>query len=72
VAMLGPVANGGLRLLAPATVMVDGNVSVRLNRPSGDVFVWKKQEVAATEERLRELEKFREQLEGILGLAGKQ
>jgi hypothetical protein len=66
VAMLGPVANGGLRLLAPTTVMVDGNVSVRLKKPSGDVFVWKKKEVAATEERLRELEKFRAELETIL------
>lgn len=66
VAMLGPVANGGLRLLAPATVIVDGNVGVRLKKPGGDVFVWKGKEVAATKERLRELEKFREELEGIL------
>ena len=66
VAMLGPVANGGMRLLAPATVMVDGNVGVRLKKPGGDVFVWKGREVAATEERLRELEKFRSELEAIL------
>lgn len=66
VAMLGTVANGGLRLLAPPTVMVDGNVGVRLKKPGGDVFVWKGKEVTATEERLRELEKFREELEGIL------
>ena len=65
-AVLAPVENGGLRLLAPATVMVDGNLSVRLKRKDGDVFVWKGKEVAATEERLRELEKFREELEGIL------
>jgi len=66
VAVLAPVANGGLKLLAPATVMVDGNFSVRLKRASGDVFVWKKTEVAATEERLRELEGFRTELVGIL------
>ncbi|MGB7848224.1 MAG: hypothetical protein WBL63_21615 [Candidatus Acidiferrum sp.] len=71
-AVLAPVANGGLRLLAPATVMVEGNLSVRLKKPSGDVFVWKKTEVAATEERLRELEKFRAELVGILQMAGKQ
>jgi len=65
-AVLAPVENGGLRLLAPATVMVDGNLSVKLKKASGDVFVWKKTEVAATEERLRELEKFREELVGIL------
>ena len=66
VAMLGPVANGGLRLLAPATVMVDGNVGVRLKKKGGDVFVWKGKEVTATEERLKELAKFRTELEGIL------
>jgi len=71
-AVLAPVENGRLRLLAPATVMVDGNLSVRLKRASGDVFVWKKTEVAATEERLKELEGFREELVGILEMAGKQ
>jgi len=71
-AVLAPVANGGLRLLAPATVMVDGNLGVKLKRKSGDVFVWKQKEVAATEERLAELGKFRDELEGILELAAKQ
>lgn len=65
-AVLAPVENGGLRLLAPATLMVDGNLSVKLKKASRDVFVWKKTEVAATEERLKELEKFREELVGIL------
>ena len=71
-AVLAPVENGGLRLLAPATLMVDGNLSVRLKRAAGDVFVWKKKEVAATAERLKELEAFRAELVGILELAGKQ
>ena len=65
-AVLAPVENGGLRLLAPATVMVDGNLSVKLKRRNGEVFVWKRKEVAATEDRLRELEKFREELVGVL------
>ena len=39
----------GLRLLAPATVMVDGNLSVKLKRENGEVFVWKQKQVAATE-----------------------
>ena len=71
-ALLAPVENGGLKLLAPVTVMVEGNLSVRLKKASGDVFVWKKTEVAATEERLGELEKFRGELVGILEMAGKQ
>ncbi len=65
-AVLAPVENGGLRLLAPATLMVNGNLSVRLKRAAGDVFVWKKTEVAATTERLKELEAFRVELVGIL------
>ena len=72
VAVLAPVENGGLQLLAPATWMVDGNFSVRLKKPGGDVFVWKKTDVAATEERLRALERFRGELVGILEMVGKQ
>ena len=70
--MLAPVENGGLRLLAPATLMVDGNLSVRLKRAAGDVFVWKKTEVAATAERLKELEAFRAEMVGILEMRGMQ
>src|SRR6516164_155224 len=65
-AVLAPVENGGLRLLAPATVMVDGNLSVKLKRGKGEVFVWKQKEVPATGERLRELQRFREELAGVL------
>jgi hypothetical protein len=46
--------------------MVDGNFSVRLKKPGGDVFVWKKTELAATADRVAELGKFREELVGIL------
>ena len=72
VALLEPVENGGLRLMAAPTFLVDGNLSVRLKKSSGDVFVWKKKEVQATEERLKELEEFRAELVGILEMAGKQ
>jgi hypothetical protein len=66
VALLGPAENGGLKLLAPVTFLVDGNLSVRLKKSSGDVFVWKKNEVAATDEKLKELGNFQMELEGIL------
>lgn len=62
VALLSPVPGDGLNLLAPPTYLVAGNLSVRLKRASGDVFVWKKTELPATPERLRELETFREDL----------
>jgi len=71
-AVLAPVENGGLRLLAPATLMVDGNLSVRLKQAGRDVFVWKKKEVAATAERLKELEAFRAELVAILAMGAKQ
>ena len=72
VAVLAPVANGGLRLMAPATWMVDGNFSVRLKRAGGDVFVWKKKEIPATEERLKQLEEFRMALVEILEMPAQQ
>ena len=71
-AVLSPVPNGGLRLLAPPSYLVDGNLSVRLKRGAGEVFVWKKTESAATRERLAELESFRRQLMEILEMTQPQ
>ena len=65
-AVLAPVPNGGLRILAPPSYLVDGKLSVRLNRGTRDVFVWKNREVEATPERVRELEAFRRELSELL------
>lgn len=65
-AVLSPVPNGGLKLLASPTYLVDGNLSVKLKRGSGDVFVWKKSELPATPERLQELESFRREITELL------
>jgi hypothetical protein len=65
-ALLAPSENDGFKLLAPVTLLVDGNLSVLLHKPSGDVFVWKKTELPATPDRLAGLEKFREDLQFIL------
>ena len=65
-AVLTAVPGGGLRLLAPPTLLVGGNLSVKLKRGSGEVFVWKKTEVSATTERLDELAKFRQDLVAIV------
>jgi hypothetical protein len=65
-AVLTPVPNGGLRMLAPATYIIDGNLSVKLKKGDGEVFVWKKREIEATPERLKELEAFRQELTSIL------
>jgi len=71
-ALLAPVANAGLRLLAAPTYIVDGNLSAKLRRGSGEVFVWKKKEIAATPERLQELAAFRQDLTAILDEATTQ
>lgn len=72
VAALSPVPNGGLKLLAPASYLVDGNFSVKLKRGTGEVFAWKKKEVEATPEKVRELELFRTELQEILDSPQKQ
>jgi hypothetical protein len=64
--VLSPVPNGGLKVLAPPSYLVDGNFSVRLKRGTGEVFVWKKTEMRATPERLQELESFRQELNELL------
>ena len=71
-ALLAPVPNAGLRLLAAPTHIVDGNLSVKLKRGKGEVFVWKKKELEATPERLKELENFRQELASILDEAPTQ
>jgi hypothetical protein len=65
-AVLSPIPNGGLQLLAPPSYLVDGRLSVRLRRKTGEVFVWKKTELPATPGRLEELELFRSELTEIL------
>jgi hypothetical protein len=70
--VLATVPNGGLKMLAPPSYMVGGNLSVKLKRGSGEVFVWKKKEIDATPERLRELESFRRELSELLELPASQ
>jgi hypothetical protein len=71
-AVLAPVPQGGLKLAASPSYLVEGNLSVKLKRGSNEVFVWKKKEVTATAERLSELEAFRVELDEILNSAGTQ
>jgi hypothetical protein len=65
-AVLAPVENGGLRILAPASFLVDGKFGVRVKRGEREVFVFKERELEATPERLGELEKFAGELNEIL------
>jgi hypothetical protein len=71
-AVLKPIANAGLQLLAPPTFLLDGNLSVKLKRGQGEVFVWKNKEVQATPQRLQELDRFGLELRTILEEAPSQ
>jgi hypothetical protein len=64
--LLTPVLNGGMRLLGNPCWLVHGNLSVRVQKSGVDLFVWKKQEVEATAERLLEVSEFRRELEELL------
>jgi len=65
-AVLAPVENGGLKILAPASFLVDGKFGVRMKRGAREVFVFKQKEVDATPERLEELGEFRRTLDELL------
>jgi hypothetical protein len=71
-ALLAPLENGGLKLLAAPTFLIHGNLSARIKRGNGEVFVFKKEELPASAERLEELDKFRAELMEILELGGEQ
>ena len=57
-ALLDPIANGGFRLFGEPCVLLDGNLTVRITEKGKSWFVWKKQRLEATPERLSELESF--------------
>src|SRR5258708_2261301 len=71
-ALLAAVPNGGIKLLAPPSYLVEGNLSVKLKRGSGEVFVWKKKEVEATPGKWGEFESFGGKLTEIVDLPRKQ
>ncbi len=57
-ALLDPIANGGFRVLGEPCILLEGNLTVRIKEKEKSWFVWKKQRVEATPERLAELEGF--------------
>jgi hypothetical protein len=71
-AVLSPEPGGGLKLLAPPSYIIDGNLSVKLKRGTREVFVWKRTELEVTPERANELATFRSDLTQILEKASAQ
>ena len=65
-ALLDPVAHGGFRLFGEPCVLLEGNLTVRIADKGKTWFVWKKQRMEATAERVRELERFVSELKILL------
>ena len=65
-ALLEPGADGRLRLFAQPGYLIEGHISVIVERDRQKWFVWKSHQVRATEERLRDLRGFEEELRGRL------
>ena len=65
-ALLDPIANGGFRVFGEPCVLLDGNLTVRIKEKGKSWFVWKKQRLEATAERLSELESFVAELKLLL------
>ncbi|MGA7794552.1 MAG: hypothetical protein WCA19_16070 [Candidatus Acidiferrales bacterium] len=65
-ALLDPIANGGFRVFGEPCVLLDGNLTVRITEKGTTWFVWKKQRLEATLERVLELESFVAELKLLL------
>jgi hypothetical protein len=65
-ALLDPIANGGFRIFGEPCVLLEGNLTVRITEKGKTWFVWKKQRLEATAERVSELESFVAELKLLL------
>jgi hypothetical protein len=65
-ALLDPVPGGGFRLYGEPCVLLDGNLTVRITKNGKTWFVWKKQRVQATPEKLQELDGYIEEVKLLL------
>lgn len=65
-ALLAPVITEGFAVYGTPTWLVGDNFGVRLKRNDGEWFVWKKERVEATPERVAELERFSADLANAL------
>ncbi len=65
-ALLDPVPGGGFRLYGEPCVLLEGNLTVRIAEKGKSWFVWKKQRVEATAERVSELDRFVAELKMLL------
>jgi hypothetical protein len=65
-ALLDPIPAGGFRLYGEPCFLLEGNLTVRVTEKGKTWFVWKKQRLEATIERMRELQTFVDELKLLL------
>jgi hypothetical protein len=65
-ALLNPMGGGSFDVFGEPCVLLDGNLAVRITEKGQSWFVWKKQRVQATPERLTELTRFVAELKLLL------
>jgi len=65
-ALLDPIAGGGFRVFGEPCVLIDGNLTVRIAKKGKSWFVWKKQRLEATTQRVAELDRFVSELKMLL------
>ena len=65
-ALLDPVPAGGFQLFGEPCMLLDGNLTVRVKDKGQSWFVWKKQRLEATPERLAQLNHFVTELNRLL------
>jgi hypothetical protein len=67
--LLAPDGPAAFRLFAEPAWLVSGQLSVRIRRDGREWFVWKKQRLEASPDRLAELARFAATLRGLLSLS---
>jgi hypothetical protein len=65
-ALLVPVDGGALRLLGQPCYLIDGNLSVQVQRNGNSHFVWKNKSLPATSILLAQLSQFAQELQDAL------
>lgn len=65
-ALLDPIANGGFRVFGEPCILIDGNLTVRITEKGKNWFVWKKQRLEVTPQRLTDLHNFVSELKLLL------
>ena len=67
-ALLDPIPSSGFRVFGEPCILLGGNLTVRITEKGKSWFVWKKQRLEATPERLLELESFVTELNSLLSM----